>query len=145
MCVGAVPGPTAHVLLVSWALSLSLPLSLSLALSLSLSLSLSFLTAQTVSLKVQWRGVPAAFEEWLAIEPILDDYVFLIPWEVVPVSSTAPEGWGTKDGGNAMSLLHSRRSRKKKRQHQKSRPPLGVTMMPLGAPSISKYGSSLRP
>ena len=30
-------------------------------------------------------------------------------------------------------------------QNQKSNPPLGVTMMPLGAPSISKYGSLVRP
>ena len=29
-------------------------------------------------------------------------------------------------------------------QNQKSKPPLGVTMMPLGAPSISKYGSLVR-
>ena len=26
-----------------------------------------------------------------------------------------------------------------------AKPPLGVTMMPLGAPSISKYGSLVRP
>ena len=30
-------------------------------------------------------------------------------------------------------------------QNQNSKPPLGVTMMPLGAPSISKYGSLVRP
>ena len=30
-------------------------------------------------------------------------------------------------------------------QNQRSKPPLGVTMMPLGAPSISKYGSLVRP
>ena len=30
-------------------------------------------------------------------------------------------------------------------QNQKSKPTLGVTMMPLGAPSISKYGSLVRP
>ena len=30
-------------------------------------------------------------------------------------------------------------------QNQKSKPPLGVTMMPLGAPGISKYGSLVRP
>ena len=30
-------------------------------------------------------------------------------------------------------------------QNQKSKPLLGVTMMPLGAPSISKYGSLVRP
>ena len=29
-------------------------------------------------------------------------------------------------------------------QNKKSKPPLGVTMMPLGAPSISKYGSLVR-
>ena len=30
-------------------------------------------------------------------------------------------------------------------QNQNSKPPLGVTMMPLGAPSISKYGSLVLP
>ena len=30
-------------------------------------------------------------------------------------------------------------------QNQKSKRTLGVTMMPLGAPSISKYGSLVRP
>ena len=30
-------------------------------------------------------------------------------------------------------------------QNQNSKPLLGVTMMPLGAPSISKYGSLVRP
>ena len=30
-------------------------------------------------------------------------------------------------------------------QNQKSKPPLGVTMMPLRAPSISKYGFLVRP
>ena len=30
-------------------------------------------------------------------------------------------------------------------QNQKSKPTLQVTMMPLGAPSISKYGSLVRP
>ena len=30
-------------------------------------------------------------------------------------------------------------------QNQNSKPPLGVTMMPLGAPSISKNGSLVRP
>ena len=30
-------------------------------------------------------------------------------------------------------------------QKQNSKPPLRVTMMPLGAPSISKYGSLVRP
>ena len=30
-------------------------------------------------------------------------------------------------------------------QNQNSKPPLRVTMMPLGAPSISKYGSLVRP
>ena len=30
-------------------------------------------------------------------------------------------------------------------QNQNSKPPLRVTMMPLGAPSISKYGSIVRP
>ena len=40
--------------------------------------------------------------------------------------------------------MHSRRSPNKGRQNQKSKPPLGVTMMPLGAPSISKYVSLVR-
>ena len=30
-------------------------------------------------------------------------------------------------------------------QNQKSKPTLRVTVMPLGAPSISKYGSLVRP
>ena len=30
--------------------------------------------------------------------------------KIVPVSSIAPEGWGPKEGGNAMSPLHSRGS-----------------------------------
>ena len=47
----------------------------------------------------------------------------------------------SKEGGNATSPLHSRGSPNKGGQNQKSKPPLGVTMMPLGAPSISKYGS----
>ena len=63
--------------------------------------------------------------------------------KIVPVSSIAPEGWGPKEGGNATSPLHSRGSPNK--GGQKSKPPLGVTMMPLGAPSISKYGSLVRP
>ena len=40
---------------------------------------------------------------------------------------------------------HSARYAPKGGQNQKSKPPLGVTMMPLGAPSISKYGSLVRP
>ena len=64
--------------------------------------------------------------------------------EIVPVSSIAPEGWGPKEGGSATSPLHSRGSPNKGGQNQKSKPPLGVTMMPLGAPSISKYGSIVR-
>ena len=44
-----------------------------------------------------------------------------------------------------MSPLHSRGSPNKGGQNQKSKPPLGITMMPLGAPSISKYGSLERP
>ena len=40
--------------------------------------------------------------------------------------------------------MHSRRSPNKGGQNQKSKPPLGVTMMPLGAPSISKYVSLVR-
>ena len=39
--------------------------------------------------------------------------------EIVPVSSIAPEGWGTKEGGNAMSPLHSRGSPNKGGQNQK--------------------------
>ena len=50
-----------------------------------------------------------------------------------------------KEGGNATSPLHSRGSPNNGGQNQKSKPPLGVTMMPLGAPSISKYGSLVRP
>ena len=44
-----------------------------------------------------------------------------------------------------MSPLHSRGSPNKGGQNQKSKPPLGVTMMPLGPPSISKYESLVRP
>ena len=44
-----------------------------------------------------------------------------------------------------MSPLHSRGSPNKGGQNQKSKPLLGVTMMPLGAHSISKYGSLVRP
>ena len=51
----------------------------------------------------------------------------------------------SKEGGNATSTLHSRGSPNKGGQNQKSKAPLGVTMMPLGAPSISKYGSLVRP
>ena len=144
--------------------------------------------------------------------------------KIVPVSSMAPEVWAPKEGGNAMSPLHSRGSPNKgwtksevktsardhhgaprgpscliiwvssmaptpnsrghttkrgfkdcpgflnstgrlgpkkrrkcyvtpafsgipKQRGTKSevKPPLGVTMMPLGAPSISKYGSLVRP
>ena len=64
--------------------------------------------------------------------------------KIVRVSSIAPEGWGPKKGGNVTSPLHSRGSPNKGGQNQKSKPPLGVTMMPLGAPSISKYGSLVR-
>ena len=52
--------------------------------------------------------------------------------------------WGPKEGGNATSPLHSWGSPNKGGQNQKPKPPLGVTMMPLGAPSISKYGSLVR-
>ena len=48
-------------------------------------------------------------------------------------------------GGNATSPLHSRGSPKEGEQNQKSKPTLGVTMMPLRAPSITKYGSLVRP
>ena len=65
--------------------------------------------------------------------------------DIVPVSSIAPEGWGPKEGGNATSPPNFRGSPNKGGQNQKSKPPLGVTMMPLGAPSISKYGSLVRP
>ena len=51
----------------------------------------------------------------------------------------------SKEGGNATTPLHSRGSPNKGGQNQKSKPPLGVTMMPLGAPSMSKYGSLVRP
>ena len=44
-----------------------------------------------------------------------------------------------------MSPLHARGSPKEGEQNQKSKPTLGVTMMPLGAPSITKYGSLVRP
>ena len=50
----------------------------------------------------------------------------------------------SKEGGNATSTLHSRGSPNNGGQNQKSKAPLGVTMMPLGAPSISKYGSLVR-
>ena len=65
--------------------------------------------------------------------------------KIVPVSSIAPEGWGPKEGGNATSPLHSRGSPKEGEQNQKSKPRPRVTMMPLGAPSITKYGSLVRP
>ena len=45
----------------------------------------------------------------------------------------------------ATSSLHSRGSPKEGEQNQKSKPTLGVTMMPLRAPSITKYGSLVRP
>ena len=51
----------------------------------------------------------------------------------------------SKEAGNATSTLHSWGSPNKGGQNQKSKAPLGVTMMPLGAPSISKYGSLVRP
>ena len=40
--------------------------------------------------------------------------------------------------------MHSEGSPNNGGQNQKSKPPLGVTMMHLGAPSISKYGSLVR-
>ena len=43
-----------------------------------------------------------------------------------------------------MSPLHSQGSPNKGGQNQKSKPPLGVTMMPLSQ-SISKYGSLVQP
>ena len=62
--------------------------------------------------------------------------------EIVPVSSIAPEG--PKEVGNASSPLHSQGSPTKGGQNQKSKALLGVTMMPLGAPRVSKYGSLVR-
>ena len=62
--------------------------------------------------------------------------------------STRARDYGPPEGplhGNATSPLHSRGSPNKGGQNQKSKPPLGVTMMPLGAPSISKYGSLVQP
>ena len=56
--------------------------------------------------------------------------------EIVPVSSIAPEGWGPKEGGNARSPLHSQGSPNKRGQNQKSKPPLGVTMMLLVSQSM---------
>ena len=61
--------------------------------------------------------------------------------EVVPVSSIAPEGWGPKEGGNAMSPLHSRGSPTKGTKSE-------VKTYARGhhdAPSISKYGSIVHP
>ena len=88
----------------------------------------------------------------IRIMPLAPFRPFAIPNEniradskIVPVSSIAPEGWGPKEGGNATSPLQSRGSPNKGGQNQKSKPPLGVTMMPLGAPSISKYGSLVQP
>ena len=46
---------------------------------LFLGLSLSFLTAQTVNLSLQCWRFSAAFKEWLAIKPILDNYTFPHP------------------------------------------------------------------
>ena len=61
--------------------------------------------------------------------------------EIVPVSSIAPEGWGPKEGGNAMSPLHSRGSPTKGTKSE-------VKTYARGhhdAPSISKYGSLVQP
>ena len=103
------------------------------------------------------RGTPAKTTRGTYMEQHLQDLVFrlfvhfchLLLGEcsrfIGLLSSIAPEGWGPKEGGNAMSPLHSRGSPNKGGQNQKSKPPLGVTMMPLGAPSISKYGSLVRP
>ena len=56
--------------------------------------------------------------------------------KIVPVSSIAPEGWGPKEGGNAISpcILGGPRQRG---QNQKSKPTLGVTMMPLVSQSMN--------
>ena len=51
----------------------------------------------------------------------------------------------TPFAARSTSPLHSRGSPKEGEQNQKSKPTLGVTMMPLGAPSITKYGSLVRP
>ena len=61
--------------------------------------------------------------------------------KIVPVSSIAPEGWGPKVGGNAMSPLHSRGSPTKGTKSE-------VKTYARGhhdAPSISKYGSLVQP
>ena len=91
--------------------------------------------------------VPHACKQVLNTCPIetMNIIVLLLPLGQRPPSTVAPEGWGPKEGGNATSPLHSRGSPNKGGQNQKSKPPLGVTMMPLGAPSISKYGSLVRP
>ena len=73
-------------------------------------------------------------------------------WDVVPLQqSFRPSNFSDNTiqvRTNTMHTcppLHSRGSPTKGGQNQKSKPPLGVTMMPLGAPSISKYGSLVRP
>ena len=53
---------------------------------LFLGLSLSFLTAPTVNRRLQCWRCTVAFREWLAIKPILDNYTFLIPWQVVTLA-----------------------------------------------------------
>ena len=55
--------------------------------------------------------------------------------EIVPVSSIAPEGCCPKEGGNATSpcILGGPQQRG---QNQKSKPTLGVTMMPLVSQSM---------
>ena len=61
--------------------------------------------------------------------------------EIVLVSSISPEGWGPKEGGNAMSPLHSRGSPTKETKSE-------VKTYARGhhdAPSISKYGSLVQP
>ena len=46
---------------------------------LFLGLSLTSLTAQTVNLRLRCWRFYAAFGEWVAIKPILDNYTVLIP------------------------------------------------------------------
>ena len=61
--------------------------------------------------------------------------------KIVPVSSTAPEGWGPKEGGNATSPLHSRGTPTKGTKSE-------VKTYARGhhdAPSISKCGSLVQP
>ena len=60
--------------------------------------------------------------------------------KIVPVSSIALEGWGPKEGGNAMSPLHSRGSPTKGTKSEVKTYARGHD-----APRISKYGSLVQP